>query len=65
MKRDKWELSFGMYPGFLIGIRSYTEPYRTNHVLYLPFVDICLTIKVMRNNLTEKVNLRIEVKKRY
>ena len=41
---NDWELSFGTYPGFLIGIRSYTEQYRTNHVLYLPFVDICLTI---------------------
>jgi len=44
MKKDKWELSFGTYPGFLIGIRSYVESYRTNHVLYLPLVDICLTI---------------------
>ena len=44
MKKDKWELSFGMYPGFLFGVRSYAEPYRTNHVLYLPFVDVCLTV---------------------
>ena len=41
---NDWELSFGTYPGFLIGIRSYPEQYRINHVLYFPFVDICLTI---------------------
>lgn len=42
--RTDWELSFGLYPGILFGIRTYREQYRTNHVLYLPFfVDICLT----------------------
>jgi len=40
-----WELSFGTFPGLLVGVRSYVEKYRTNHVLYLLFVDICLTIK--------------------
>ena len=44
MKKVDWELSVGTYPGFLIGIRYYAEQYRTNHVLYVPFVDICLTI---------------------
>jgi len=39
-----WELSIGTYPGLLIGVRSYVEQYRTNHVIYLLFVDICLTI---------------------
>lgn len=43
-KLNSWELSIGTYPGFLIGVRSYAEQYRTNHVLYVPFVDICLTI---------------------
>ena len=43
-KLNSWELSLGTYPGFLIGVRSYAEPYRTNHVLYIPFVDICLTV---------------------
>lgn len=38
-----WELSIGLYPGVLIGIRSYVEENFTEHVLYLPFVDICLT----------------------
>jgi len=39
-----WELSFGFYPGILTGFRTYREKLRTNHVFYVPFVDICLTI---------------------
>ena len=42
--KDKWELSFGFYPGILTGFRSYSEKKKTNHVLYIPFVDICLTL---------------------
>ena len=38
-----WELSFGFYPGILIGFRTYNEEDRDNHVLYMPLVDICLT----------------------
>ena len=40
-----WELSFGTYSGILLGFRTYQEDYRTNHVLYIPFIDICLTIR--------------------
>ena len=40
----KWELSVGFYPGILIGFRSYEQDDRDNHVLYLPFIDVCLTI---------------------
>ncbi len=40
----KWELSIGFYPGILIGFRSYEQDDRDNHVLYLPFIDMCLTI---------------------
>jgi len=43
MKND-WNLSFGTFPGFLLGVRSYTEDYKVNHVVYILFVDICLTI---------------------
>ena len=43
MKND-WELSFGTFPGLLFGVRSYVEDYKTNHVIYILFVDICLTI---------------------
>ena len=38
------ELSFGFYPGILIGFRTYNEEDRDNHVLYIPLVDVCLTI---------------------
>ena len=38
-----WSLSFGFYPGILIGFRTYNEEDRDNHVLYMPLVDICLT----------------------
>jgi hypothetical protein len=41
---DNWELSFGTFPGLLIGVRSYVEKQKTNHVVYLLFVDICLII---------------------
>ena len=39
-----WEFSVGFYPGMLLGFRSYTERNKNNHVIYLPFVDFCLTI---------------------
>ena len=38
-----WEFSMGFYPGVLIGMRTYRERKRNNHVVYLPFVDFCLT----------------------
>jgi len=39
-----WELSLGLYPGILIGVRSYINETTTDHVLYIPFVELCLTI---------------------
>ena len=30
-----WELSFGFYPGIMVGFRSYKEVKKTNHVLYI------------------------------
>lgn len=39
-----FELTLGLYPGILLGIRTYPQPYSTLHVLYLPFVDICLEL---------------------
>jgi hypothetical protein len=41
---QKWELSVGFYPGILLGFRSYDQDDRSNHVLYIPFIDVCLTI---------------------
>ena len=39
-----WEFSVGFYPGILLGFRSYTERNKNNHVMYIPFMDFCLTI---------------------
>ena len=38
-----WEFSMGFYPGVLMGMRTYKERNKNNHVVYLPFVDFCLT----------------------
>ena len=45
MNIPNWALSIGLYPGILLGIRSYVEQDYVQHVLYLPFVDICLEIE--------------------
>ena len=39
-----WEFSVVFYPGILLGMRTYKENKRNNHVLYLPIVDFCLTM---------------------
>ena len=39
-----WEVSVGLYPGILIGVRTYVEKEYVQHVIYLPFVDICIEI---------------------
>ena len=39
-----WEFSIGFYPCVLFGLRTYRERNKNNHVLYLPFVDFCLTM---------------------
>jgi hypothetical protein len=41
---DKWVKWIGFYPGFLVGIRSYEMEDGKIHVLYLPLVDLALTI---------------------
>ena len=40
----EYEISLCLYPGILLGFRSYNEALKTTHVLYLPFVDVALTI---------------------
>ena len=42
--KDNWELSFGTFPGILFSMRTYREERKDNHVIYLGFLDICLTI---------------------
>ena len=41
---NDWSLSIGFYPGILIGVRSYKEEFKTNHVFYIPLVDVCFTV---------------------
>jgi len=46
MKKSRdWEFSIGFYTGLVIGVRTYKQQGRVDHVIYLPFmVDICITI---------------------
>ena len=41
---NKWSFSVGLYPGILIGMRSYEEKEFTTHVFYLPFIDLAIEI---------------------
>ncbi len=43
--KNNWDISFGIYTGICLGIRTYKSKDKTDHVLYLPFmIDIALTI---------------------
>ncbi len=39
-----WTLTIGIYPGILLGFRTYNEEDYSTHVLYLPFIDVALII---------------------
>jgi hypothetical protein len=39
-----WSIEIGFYPGVLLGARTYYEDHQTTHVLYIPFVDIAITL---------------------
>jgi hypothetical protein len=39
-----WQLEIGLYPGVLIGIRTYEQKDVNEHVLYIPFIELCLTV---------------------
>jgi len=43
-KERGWSLTIGLYPGVLIGMRSYREKDYSTHVLYLPLIDLALEI---------------------
>jgi len=43
-KRD-WSMALGLYPGILFGMRSYHGPTHSQHVIYLPFVDLAIEIE--------------------
>tara|TARA_R110002020_G_scaffold153373_2_gene332762 strand:+ start:593 stop:745 length:153 start_codon:yes stop_codon:yes gene_type:complete len=40
----EWEVSIGMYPGIILGVRSYRQEDRVDHVFYLPLFDLCITV---------------------
>ena len=42
--KDNWSLSIGLYPGILLGMRTYEEPKQAVYVIYMPIIDIALTI---------------------
>ena len=56
MKETYWEISFGTYPGILLGFRTYQEETiadwdgdealvtERNHVFYIPLMDMCIKI---------------------
>jgi hypothetical protein len=56
MKETYWEVSFGTYPGILLGFRTYEDMSKVewegdealmverNHVIYLPFLDLCIKL---------------------
>jgi len=39
-----WSLSIGLYPGILLGLRTYYTSISAMHVLYLPLVELCLEV---------------------
>jgi len=39
---NKWSFSVGLYPGILIGMRTYDFEESRMHAFYLPFVDFIL-----------------------
>jgi hypothetical protein len=42
----KWELSFGLFEGLILGYRNYPdlENNKIDHVFYLFIFDVCLTL---------------------
>ena len=41
---NNWDLTIGLYSGIVIGFRHYEQTNCTDYVLYIPFIDLCLTI---------------------
>ena len=41
-----WDVSIGLYPGILFGMRTYKSQIggKTTHVFYLPLIDLCIDI---------------------
>ena len=43
-EKTVWSLEIGLYPGILLGFRTYEQGDHSMHVLYFPFVEIGLSI---------------------
>ena len=43
-EKKSWALSIGLYPGIVLGFRSYEQEDRTTHVAYIPFIDLALEV---------------------
>lgn len=41
---NNWVIQLGLYPGIVVGFRTYHNEDSTIHVLYVPFIDIALII---------------------
>ena len=39
-----WYLELGLYPGILLGFRTYDQGEINTHVLYFPFFELALSI---------------------
>jgi len=46
MRLIKWEVSFGLFTGLLLGYRQYVDndELKMDHVIYLGLFDCCLTL---------------------
>ena len=46
MNLQSWELSFGLFTGFLFGYRQYIDQQenKIDHVFYVLLFDICLSL---------------------
>mgnify|MGYP001281482611 FL=1 len=47
MKLIRWELSFGLFTGLLLGYRQYVDQQqqKIDHVFYVFLFDICLSLQ--------------------
>ena len=46
MRIIRWEVSFGLFTGLLLGYRQYVDQVelKVDHVIYLGLFDCCLTL---------------------
>jgi len=46
MRLTRWEVSFGLFTGLLLGYRKYVDQdeLKIDHVIYLGLFDCCLTL---------------------